>query len=61
MREMTYRDAVKEAMDIEIGRDEKVFLAGEDIGVFGGAFGASAGLLDKYGPDKVIDTLEIYK
>lgn len=56
MSEMTYRDAVKEAMDIEIGRDSKVFLAGEDIGVFGGAFGASAGLLDKYGTDRVIDT-----
>jgi len=56
MREITYRDAVIEALDIELGRDPKVFLAGEDIGVFGGAFGASAGLLEKYGKDKVIDT-----
>ena len=56
MREISYRDAVIEAMDIEIGRDPKVFLAGEDIGVFGGAFGASAGLIQKYGPDKIIDT-----
>lgn len=56
MREITYREAVIEAMDIEINRDDKVFLAGEDIGVFGGAFGASAGLLEKYGPNKIIDT-----
>jgi len=56
MREITYRDAVIEALDIELGRDPKVFLAGEDIGCFGGAFGASAGLLEKYGKDKVIDT-----
>lgn len=56
MREITYRDAVIEAMDIELGRDPKVFFAGEDIGCFGGAFGASAGLLEKYGNEKVIDT-----
>ena len=56
MREITYRSAITEAMDIEIGRDPKVFLAGEDIGIFGGAFGASAGLLEKYGADKIIDT-----
>lgn len=56
MREITYREAVIEAMDIEMGRDPKVYLAGEDIGVFGGAFGASAGLLEKYGKNRVIDT-----
>jgi len=56
MREITYRDAVIEAQDIELSRDPKVFLAGEDIGAFGGAFGASAGLLAKHGADKVIDT-----
>lgn len=56
MRELSYRNAVIEAMDIEIGRDPKVYLAGEDIGVFGGAFGASAGLIQKYGPERIIDT-----
>ncbi|MCR5004766.1 MAG: alpha-ketoacid dehydrogenase subunit beta [Clostridiales bacterium] len=56
MREITYREAVIEAMDLEISRDPKVYLAGEDIGVFGGAFGASAGLLAKHGPDRIIDT-----
>ena len=56
MREITYRDAVIEAMDIELSRDPKVYLAGEDIGKFGGAFGASAGLLEKHGKEKVIDT-----
>lgn len=56
MREITYREAVIEAMDIELARDPKTYLAGEDIGAFGGAFGASAGLLKKFGKDKVIDT-----
>lgn len=56
MREITYRDAIIEAQDIELGCNPKAFLAGEDIGAFGGAFGASAGLLAKYGPEKVIDT-----
>ena len=56
MREITYRDAVIEAMDIELARDPMCFLAGEDIGCFGGAFGASAGLLKKYGSDRIIDT-----
>ena len=49
MRKITYRDAIIEAQDIELGREPKAFLAGEDIGVFGGAFGATAGLLAKYG------------
>ena len=56
MRQITYREAVIEAMTIEMERDPKVYLAGEDIGIFGGAFGASAGLLEKFGPDRVIDT-----
>ncbi len=56
MRVISYREAVIEAMAIEMERDEKVFLAGEDIGVFGGAFGASAGLLEKFGCNRVIDT-----
>ena len=56
MREITYREAVIEGMAIELERDPKVYLAGEDIGVFGGAFGASAGLQQRFGCDKVIDT-----
>ncbi len=56
MREIEYREAVREAIIEEMDRDNKVFLIGEDIGVYGGAFKAYKGLLDKYGPQRVIDT-----
>ena len=45
MREITYLEAVREAMTQEMERDEKVFMIGEDIGQYGGAFGASFGML----------------
>jgi len=56
MREIDYRDAIKEACIEEMDRDPRVFLIGEDIGVYGGAFRAYSGLLDKYGPERVINT-----
>ncbi len=56
MRELTYLEAVREALRQEMQRDEKVFLIGEDIGVYGGAFGVTLGLYDEFGPDRVIDT-----
>jgi pyruvate dehydrogenase E1 component beta subunit len=56
MRTITYREAVIEAQAIALKNDPKAFLAGEDIGKFGGAFGATGGLLEKFGPDRVIDT-----
>lgn len=56
MREIEYREALREALIEEMDRDEKVFLIGEDIGVYGGAFRVTKGLLDKYGPDRVIST-----
>ncbi len=56
MREIEYREAIKEALIEEMDRDPKVFLIGEDIGIYGGAFRAYKGLLDKYGPDRVINT-----
>ena len=56
MREIEYREAIKEAIIEEMDRDPKVFLIGEDIGVYGGAFRAYKGLLDKYGPDRVVNT-----
>src|SRR4030042_3169487 len=54
MREIEYREAISEAITEEMDRDKKVFLIGEDIGVYGGAFKAYKGLLDKYGPGRVI-------
>ncbi|MBR0599224.1 alpha-ketoacid dehydrogenase subunit beta [Sinanaerobacter chloroacetimidivorans] len=56
MREILYRDAICEAMDEEMARDDKVLLLGEDIGFIGGNFKTSVGLLEKYGPLRVKDT-----
>lgn len=56
MREITYRQALNEALDEEMRRDSKVFLMGEDIAIYGGAYGVTAGLLNKYGHERVIDT-----
>jgi len=49
MRELMYRDAVREALDEEMARDEGVFVIGEDVGVIGGNFKCTVGLMDKYG------------
>ena len=56
MREIRYIWAVNEAIKEEMERDESVILIGEDVGTPGGAFGASRGLLDRFGPDRVVDT-----
>jgi len=55
-RELTYAEAVREAIDLAMARDERVFLFGEDVGVYGGAFGVTDGLYQKYGPERVRDT-----
>jgi len=54
--EMTYRDAVTLALDEEMASDPSVVLLGEDVASDGGVFKTSAGLLDKYGPERVINT-----
>ncbi len=56
MREITYLEAVREAMTQEMERDESVFLIGEDVGKYGGAFGASFGMLEQFGPERILDT-----
>ncbi|MFT4071000.1 MAG: alpha-ketoacid dehydrogenase subunit beta [Dysgonamonadaceae bacterium] len=53
---MTVRDAIINAMSEEMRRDENVFLMGEDVGVFGGDFGTSVGMLDEFGKERVRDT-----
>lgn len=55
-RELTYAEAIREAIDLAMARDERVFLFGEDVGVYGGAFGVTEGLYQKYGPERVRDT-----
>jgi len=56
MREVQYREAVAEAMREEMLRDESVFLMGEEVAEYNGAYKASKGLLDEFGPRRVIDT-----
>src|ERR687885_1306011 len=56
MPEKTYREALREAMSEEMERDDNVVLMGEDIGVYGGTQLVTDGLLDKFGPKRVIDT-----
>lgn len=56
MREITYAEAIREALRQEMRRDNRVFLMGEDIGVYGGAFGVTVGLLDEFGAERVRDT-----
>jgi pyruvate dehydrogenase E1 component beta subunit len=53
---MTYRDAIKTAMAEEMERDDRVVLLGEDIGLYGGTHLVTDGLLDRFGPKRVIDT-----
>ncbi|MDT7861927.1 MAG: alpha-ketoacid dehydrogenase subunit beta [Saccharolobus sp.] len=55
-RKITFTEAINEALRQEMERDPSVILMGEDIGVYGGAFGVTKGLIQKFGPDRVIDT-----
>jgi len=56
MIELTYRDAIRQALREEMQRDESVFLLGEDIGKMGGSCKVTKGLMDEFGPDRVMDT-----
>src|SRR5574341_2421550 len=53
---MTYRQAVRAALREALAADERVFLMGEDVGRYGGAFAVSHGLLEEFGPERVRDT-----
>jgi pyruvate dehydrogenase E1 component beta subunit len=53
---MTYREALRLAMRQEMERDERVFVMGEEVGVFDGSYKVTAGLLEEFGPDRVRDT-----
>jgi pyruvate dehydrogenase E1 component beta subunit len=55
-RELTFAQAIREALDEELARNENIVLFGEDIGAWGGVFRTTEGLYEKYGPDRVIDT-----
>lgn len=56
MRNITYLEAVKETIAEAMREDENVFIMGEDIGVYGGAFGVTRGLIDEFGPERIRST-----
>lgn len=56
MREIQFREALREAMNEEMRRDEKVFLMGEEVAVYNGAYKVTQGMLDEFGPERVVDT-----
>ncbi|HLS31673.1 MAG TPA: pyruvate dehydrogenase complex E1 component subunit beta, partial [Flavobacteriaceae bacterium] len=56
MREIQFREAIAEAMSEEMRRDENVYLMGEEVAEYNGAYKASKGMLDEFGPERVIDT-----
>lgn len=56
MRTITYLEAIREAIQVKMLEDDRVFLLGEDIGTYGGAFGVTTGLIEQFGPERVRDT-----
>ncbi|MFB9758446.1 alpha-ketoacid dehydrogenase subunit beta [Ectobacillus funiculus] len=56
MRTITYLEAIREAMSQEMRQNEDVFILGEDIGVYGGAFGVTRGMIEEFGPERVRNT-----
>src|SRR3982751_28416 len=56
MREIQFREALREAMNEEMRRDSKVFLMGEEVAEYNGAYKVSQGMLDEFGPKRIIDT-----
>lgn len=56
MPHLTYLEAIRQGIREEMERDDSVFLLGEDIGAYGGAFNVTAGMLEQFGEDRVIDT-----
>ncbi len=55
-RQIQYREALREAMTEEMERDERVFLMGEEVAQYNGAYKVSQGMLDQFGPRRVVDT-----
>ncbi|WP_353184438.1 pyruvate dehydrogenase complex E1 component subunit beta, partial [Parapedobacter lycopersici] len=56
MREIQFREALREALSEEMRKDEKIFLMGEEVAEYNGAYKVSQGMLDEFGPKRVIDT-----
>ncbi len=56
LQQMTYGAAIRQVLQEEMRKDERIFLLGEDIGIYGGAFGVTRGLLEEFGEERVRDT-----
>lgn len=56
VQQMTYAAAIRQVLQEEMRKDERIFLMGEDIGIYGGAFGVTRGLLEEFGEERVRDT-----
>jgi len=56
VRQIRFREAIREAMNEEMRRDKNVFLMGEEVAEYNGAYKVSLGMLDEFGPDRIIDT-----
>ena len=56
MREIQFREALREAMSEEMRKDKSIFLMGEEVAEYNGAYKVSQGMLDEFGPERVIDT-----
>ena len=56
MREIQFREALREAMSEEMRRDKDVFLIGEEVAEYNGAYKVSQGMLDEFGPERIYDT-----
>ncbi len=56
MREIAYAQAINEAMSEEMRKDDSIIFLGEDIGIYGGAFGVSRGMFEEFGSERVLDT-----
>jgi 2-oxoisovalerate dehydrogenase E1 component beta subunit len=56
MSQITYLEAIRQALWDELEGDERVFLLGQDIGTYGGAFRVTAGMLERFGPERIVDT-----
>ena len=56
MKTLQYREALREAMSEEMRKDENVFLLGEEVANYNGAYKVSQGMLDEFGPKRIIDT-----
>lgn len=56
MREIQFREALREAMSEEMRKDDKIYLMGEEVAEYNGAYKVSQGMLDEFGAKRVIDT-----